>query len=317
MNKEIPVYLFTGFLEAGKTKVIQATMEDASFNAGENTLILICEEGVEELDISSFASPNSTLRVIESIDELTSERLLAFAEECDAERIMLEYNGMWQLDRLYNAFPENFMVYQELMIADATTFENYNANMRSLVVDKLQSCELVVFNRFDSNAGVDKMALHKLVRGVSRACGIVYEDRLGNVEYDQIEDPLPFDINADIVTIEDRDFAIWYRDMSEDAEKYVGKTVRFTGIIGRDDKIGANAFVVGRRMMVCCQDDISYRGIVAIDTKKVSLNTGDWVRVTGQIQLQRHPLYQGEGPVLYLIRYEKTAPPAEPVATFY
>ena len=40
--KEIPVYLFTGFLEAGKTKVIQETLEDENFNTGEQTLIITC-----------------------------------------------------------------------------------------------------------------------------------------------------------------------------------------------------------------------------------------------------------------------------------
>ena len=48
MAEQIPVYLFTGFLEAGKTKFIQETMEDPRFNEGERTLLLICEEGLEE-----------------------------------------------------------------------------------------------------------------------------------------------------------------------------------------------------------------------------------------------------------------------------
>lgn len=52
--REIPVYLFTGFLEAGKTKFIQETFEDPRFNNGENTLLLVCEEGIEEYDPSRF-----------------------------------------------------------------------------------------------------------------------------------------------------------------------------------------------------------------------------------------------------------------------
>ena len=40
-QKEIPVYMFTGFLEAGK---------DKRFNTGEETLLLICEEGEEEYE---------------------------------------------------------------------------------------------------------------------------------------------------------------------------------------------------------------------------------------------------------------------------
>ena len=44
----IPVYLFTGFLESGKTKFIQETLEDERFNDGTPTLLLLCEEGIEE-----------------------------------------------------------------------------------------------------------------------------------------------------------------------------------------------------------------------------------------------------------------------------
>ena len=41
----MPVYLFTGFLEAGKTQFIRQTLNDPRFNTGENTLVLLCEEG--------------------------------------------------------------------------------------------------------------------------------------------------------------------------------------------------------------------------------------------------------------------------------
>ena len=56
-SRQIPVYLFTGFLEAGKTKFIQETLEDKRFNSGERMLLLVCEEGIEEYEPEEFASP--------------------------------------------------------------------------------------------------------------------------------------------------------------------------------------------------------------------------------------------------------------------
>ena len=38
--QQIPMYVFTGFLESGKTKFIQETLEDPRFNSGEKTLPL-------------------------------------------------------------------------------------------------------------------------------------------------------------------------------------------------------------------------------------------------------------------------------------
>ena len=68
---DIPVYLFTGFLESGKTKFIQETLEDKRFNGkGERTLLLVCEEGVEEYTPDSFASPNVFLELVEEESDL-------------------------------------------------------------------------------------------------------------------------------------------------------------------------------------------------------------------------------------------------------
>ena len=39
--EQIPMYVFTGFLESGKTKFIQETLEDPRFNSGEKTLLLV------------------------------------------------------------------------------------------------------------------------------------------------------------------------------------------------------------------------------------------------------------------------------------
>ena len=48
-TREIPVYIFTGFLEAGKTRFIRETLADKRFNPGERTLLICCEEGEEEI----------------------------------------------------------------------------------------------------------------------------------------------------------------------------------------------------------------------------------------------------------------------------
>ena len=177
--RDMPVYLFTGFLEAGKTKFIQETLEDKRFCNGERTLLLVCEEGEEEYAPEQFADPHVITVVVEEQDQLTEENLKAWLHDARAERVVVEYNGMWLLDALYAALPDGWMVYQEFMFADARTILSYNSNMRNLVYDKLKSCELVVFNRF--TPAMDKMEYHKLVRAVSRRADIAYEAPDGKV----------------------------------------------------------------------------------------------------------------------------------------
>ena len=247
---ETVVYLFTGFLEAGKTRFIDETMKDPSFNDGKRRyLILQCEEGEEEFDPADFGD-NVCFATFDEESKLTVDRLSALQKRNKADVIVIEYNGMWALDSLYNAFPENWLVYQEIAIIDSTTAVSYNANMRQKMVDKLTSAEMVVFNRVTPET--DKMALHKIVRGISRRANICYEDVNGEIEFDRIEDPLPYDLSADVIEINDEDFAIFYRDMTEEFAKYKGKTVRFKGITALDSSLPNGHFAVGRHIMTCC-----------------------------------------------------------------
>jgi uncharacterized repeat protein (TIGR03943 family) len=309
------VYLFTGFLEAGKTKFIDETMKDPSFNDGKRRyLILQCEEGEEEFDPTDFGD-NVCFATFDEESKLTVDRLSALQKRNKADVIVIEYNGMWALDSLYNAFPENWLVYQEIAIIDSTTAISYNANMRQKMVDKLTSAEMVVFNRVTPET--DKMALHKIVRGISRRANICYEDINGEIEFDRIEDPLPYDLGADVIEINDEDFAIFYRDMTEEFAKYKGKTVRFKGITALDSSLPNGHFAVGRHIMTCCADDIAYRGVVAKGMGNLKIATRDWVTVEGVLNEEYSKLYKGNGPVLTVQRIEKATKPTQEVATFY
>lgn len=312
---EIPVYMFTGFLDAGKSTFLQSTLEDKRFNNGERTLILLCEEGECELDPTRFSGKNVTIQKVESAEELTTANLTAWQKKCRAQRVMVEYNGMWAMEDLFRNMPKNWVVYQEMMFADANSFVLYNANVRERVVDKLQGAQLVVFNR--AQKGLDKMALHKIVRGISRRADIAYEYGGDDVEYDDIEDPLPFDKDAAVIEVEDRDYALWYRDLSEELMTYDGKTVTFKGQVVIDRSIPAYCFIVGRPLMTCCVDDIRFAGLVCEWENIIDLTSRDWVMVTAKISIRKHECYGRVGPVLTGIRVIKTAAPDEEVASFY
>lgn len=314
-NNDIPVYLFTGFLESGKTKFIQSTLEDKRFCNGERTLLLVCEEGEEEYAPEQFADKSVFVRTVETSEELTAENLVKFLAETQAERVVVEYNGMWMLDRLYGAMPEGWMVYQEFMFADATTFLTYNGNMRNLVYDKLKSAELVIFNRFKPS--YEMMDFHKIVRAASRRADIAYEFEDGHVQYDEIEDPLPFDLGAPIVEIGDDDFAEWYRDVGEEPKKYEDKVVRFKCRALRRQKMPPRTFIVGRHVMTCCVEDIQFAGFACSWDKAESVKDDTWMILTAKVNWKFSRAYNRKGPVLTYISHEECEPPAEPVATFY
>ena len=311
---QIPVYVFTGFLDSGKTKFIQETLEDPRFNAGERTLLLVFEEGEEEYDFSTYPHTNVYLEVLDQ-QTVTPKQLQALAKKHKAERVVAELNGMQLVGDLYSRFPEEWAVAQEVMFADATTFMAYNANMRNLVMDKLVGGQMVVFNRLEP--GADTMPYHKIVRAANRRMDILYDYLDGTTAFDNVEDPLPFDINAPVIMINDEDYALWYRDVTEEPQKYHGKTVSFKGQVALLRRAKDNMFAPGRFVMTCCEDDIQFCGVPCKYEKSKELTPRDWVSVTATISAEEHFLYQGElGPVLTAVRIEKAEPAEQDVATF-
>ncbi len=313
---ETPVYLFLGFLESGKTKFIQETLEDPRFSSGEKTLLLVMEEGVEEYETIKFSgAENVQLVIIDDKADLTEEKLAALQMEYESDRVVVEYNGTWLLEDFFAAMPEGWMINQVMAFFDSTTFLNYNANMRQYVFDKINNTQLCVFNRFDDK--MDKMAFHKVVRGISRRCDIVYEKADGKAEFDDIEDPLPFDVNAPVIEIADKDYAFFYRDLTENLEEYIGKTVKFRGIVATDKRLEPQDVVVGRHVMTCCADDIQYCGLACTLPQVMDLKTRDWITITAKVEFKKHRIYKGKGPVLTAEKVVISEAPEEQLATFY
>ena len=278
MAKEIPVYLFVGFLESGKTKFIQETFEDPNFDSGDKTLLLICEEGEEEYNEKKFAFPGVTVKVLEDKSELNPQNLAKLGKEADAAR---------------------------------------DISMRSLMLDKIARSELIVFNRAEAVNNDDaRQELHKLVRQASRKCDIAYEFKDGSVAYDDIPDPLPFDINADPIDIPDDDFGIWYMDCQDEPQKYTGKTVRFLAQVCQTNRAGKNSFVPGRFAMTCCVQDIQFVGFPCSYDGYKALEQRAWVRVTAKVGYKFHNIYRGKGPVLTAVSVEPAEKPLEEVVTF-
>ncbi|MBR5533769.1 MAG: hypothetical protein IKU62_02865 [Ruminiclostridium sp.] len=315
MMEDIPVYLFTGFLDAGKTKFIQETLEDERFNNGENTLLLICEEGEEEYDPSTFSGPNVFIELIDDQSELTPSNLERLQKKHAAERVVIEYNGMWMLDDLYQNMPDAWMVYQEFLFCDSQTFLMYDANMRGLMVDKLKSCEMVVLNRADDS--VDKLQIHKVIRAVTRRANIAYEEITGEVYYDDTPEELPFDIEAPVIEVKPEDFAIWYQDISEEPDKYKGKTIKIGGFTMLREKLPAGSFIFGRQLMTCCVDDIAFAGMLCTGYDPKTLEDNQWIELTAKISIKHNKVYNKKGPVLGVLSVEPGTPPQQEVATFY
>lgn len=312
----IPVYIFLGFLDGGKTKFMHDTLCDKNFQDGDKTLVILCEEGEEELDTSKYSGgKNVTTVSVESKEQLTKKFLEDSLKKSRAERVVIEYNGMWLLEELGMVLPSNWQVYQIMMMADANTFDMFNSNMRQLVYDKINVTEVVFFNR--CKEGFDKQKLHTIVRAINRRADIIYEYADGTMEKDDIVDPLPYDLDADVVEINDTDFGLLYLDAMDKPEKYDNKTIRFKALIARNNKLPKNTFVGGRFAMTCCVDDIKYVGFLCRWQHSDTLKNKGWYMVTAQVKAEKDKMFGGEtGPMFYVTETAPAEKPKEEVVYF-
>ena len=307
MAKEIPVYLFVGFLESGKTKFIQETFEDPNFDSGDKTLLLVCEEGEEEYNEKKFAFPGVTLYNLEDKAELNPQNLAKLAREADAGRVVIEYNGMWQVSEFEKMkLPAGWAIEQKITTVDASTFQMYLTNLKPLFVEMVKGAELVLFNRCE-----DKKPLagyRRSVKVVSPQAEVIFEDENGEVD-NIFEDEVPYDLKAPVIEIPREDYGIWYIDMQEHPERYKGKVVEFVAKVMKPKAFPSKVFYPGRMAMTCCADDTSFLGYVCRSAYAPKLNAGDWVKIRAKVRYANLSVYGGEGPVLEAENIE----PAEPI----
>lgn len=289
---ECLVYLFTGFLESGKTTLIQETLKDDGFNTGdEKTLILLCEEGEVCYTKRLAEQVHATVVSVNDPKKLTAPFLAKCEQLFHPDRVMIEYNGMWSVDQFLDVeLPLRWILVQILSTVDASTFAMYLTNMRSILYEQLRHSETIIFNRCDSST--DMLYLRNNIKAMNKRAQLIYESREGTILSAQ-EEQLPFDVSADHIELQDYDYGIWYMDALEHPRKYEGKTIAYNAKVYPVDLYKSNAYVAGREAMVCCSDDTSLIGLW-VYTKQLKPKALSWIHLYGRIRVEFDEDYGGE-----------------------
>lgn len=308
INRETPIYVIAGFLEAGKTHMVKELLDDPEFSEGEKTALIVCEEGEEEYSEVLLERSNAQIFTVEEKDALTYGFLAKIARNYRPERVIIEYNGTWPVaELLQRRYPEDWAIAQIITPVNAETFDVYINNMRQIMVDQLTYADLILFNRCTDASPVKNW--YRNMKLINRAAVTVFEKEGGEVIEISGEDILPYDVHAETIEIEDDDFGIFYVDAMDNGDRYEGKTVHFKGMAARDPRIPKGYFVPGRFAMTCCANDMQFFGYLCKSKVADRLKEGTWVDVTAVVHMESMKLYEGVGPVLYA---KKLAPAEKP-----
>lgn len=308
MAEEIPVYLFTGFMDSGKTTLVQETLFENNFGDGAKGVIIMCEDGEKEYNVDKLKTVNFQLTEIENEEDFTSEKLKEINDSYLPKQVFIEYNGTWGIDKILEAkLPEGWVIVQTLTTVDSTTFDLYLNNMRVMMQEQVFASDVVIFNRTDDDT--DRGHLRRMIKNINRKAQVVYERKDGTI--DQRPEELPFDINQEVIELSDADYAIWYMDAMENYRKYDGKKVHFLGLVYNPEKLKKGIFVPGRFAMTCCIEDTTFLGFKCKYDKEEELPHKSWIDITAEIHVEFAREYKGKGPVLYPISIKPAQKPED------
>lgn len=311
---EIPVYLFSGFMDSGKSSLIRETLIEGDFGEGGKTLLILCEDGEVEFEETELEKVNTDMVMIEEEEAFTAAKLKELQIEYQPTQVFIEYNGTWQMSTFLEMdLPKDWILVQALATVDATTFEMYLANMRAMIMEQLFAADVVIFNRCDDNTPKGKF--RRAIKVVNRRAQIAYERADGTIDENDMEE-LPYDLNQEIIDITDMDYGIWYMDALEEPKKYEGKKVRFLALVYRPEKMKKEVFVPGRFAMTCCVDDITFIGFKCKYGKAAEIPHKSWVTITAEMKSEFALEYKGKGPVLYALDVQPAEKPEDELIYF-
>lgn len=314
--KEVLVFFITGFMDGGKTSLINQTLYGSEFaNAPEKKLVICCEDGEEEYDKEKLKTVNADLVMLENEEDFNIDTLKKLQAEYNPDHVFIEYNGTWELGKLFDMMmPAGWVLVQSIATVDSETFEMYQNNMRAMMNEQLFKADLVIFNRFSDDE--KKAKFRGAVKAINRPATIIYEREDGTIDDDQ--GSLPFDITKDYLDISDADYALWFMDVMDNPENYEGKTVHFTALVYNPDdgSLKRNVFVPGRFAMTCCVDDIQFLGVKSKYDEAYTLGHRTWVEVTGKIKTEFAKEYEGVGPVIYMDEVKPAEKPEDELVYF-
>lgn len=307
-----PVYVINGFLESGKTEFINFTLGQPYFQAKGTTLLLLCEEGENEYDEALLKRSRTIVELVEAESDFTPSHLMELEKKHKPERIIIEYNGMWNYKNA--KLPWHWKIEQQITIIDASTFPMYYTNMRSLLAEMIRNSEMIIFNRCD-NVREELGSYKRNIKAVNPSADIIFEDANGEIN-EIFEEDLPYDLDQEIIELDNMGYGIWYLDAMDHLERYIGKKMQFVAMVLKPTGFPDDYFVPGRMAMTCCADDMAFLGYACEFAGAGALKQKEWVKVTAVVTKEYWEDYKGEGPILHAVSVEKTKAPKEEIISF-
>ncbi len=312
-----PVYICTGLLDSGKTNFIKDTLMEQDWLEKGRTLLILCEEGEYELEEAYLKQKNIVVETVDEMSQFTKEFEQSLQKKHKPKQIIIEFNGMWNLQEfLQMDFPKEWGLAGIYSTVNGSELELMMANMRNIFMNQLIESDLVVINRCPKD--LKRAAFRKALKLQNPNAQLIFEAIDGTI-MEFTEEDLPYDINADLIELDDCDYGTWYGDASENPERYHRKKISFLSQLFRPVGMPRNMFIPGRLIMACCAQDVRFYGFPCKTDSAFSFSQKSWAKVTVEfyVEKRRDPRTGAveDVPLMRLVSKEDAEKPEEEVVT--
>ena len=315
MAREVPIFIFNGLLESGKTTMIARFLQNPQITDDKKVLLILCEEGIEEIDDALLMQKHVSTVILEDESDYGPALFADLEKKYTPDLVVIEFNGMWRgtlpVETMY---PSGWQLVEIMTTVDSTTFEAYSKNLRAIMIEHYKIADVVVFNRFTDD--MDKFGFRSLVKAANMNIQVVYEYADGHI--DASFDASPFDLEQDEVDIPDNDYGAFYFDVMDHAGKYDGKIVTFRALVVKLQGTKMPGFLVGRFAMTCCENDIQFLSVYCQNNMKFKNKA--WYHVRAKVVCVDASIYgepSGELlPALEVLELNPADKPEQEVVTF-
>lgn len=158
---KIHIEIITGFLGSGKTTFINSILSETQVD-GEKICVFQLEQGKEKIIQASNINSLVKTKEIFEVRDLSKEMILSINEE-KPHRIIIEYNGTYDLNELFNILNEKIYrnsckVTKIFFVADGNTLNEYIDNIGGFIIPFIQCADIMIVNNIDI---CDKKVLEK------------------------------------------------------------------------------------------------------------------------------------------------------------
>lgn len=171
---KVKVDVFSGFLGAGKTRLIKKLIEENYYD--EQIAIIENEFGEVSIDGEILRKTNTMVTEINSgciccqVSGDFKKSLLEVVENYDVNRLIIEPTGIAKLTDLKKTFQESelvdlFEVDRLITVVDCEKFSVYLKNFRNFYIDQIKAANLVILSRVQN---IDSSQLSKVKNEIKK-----------------------------------------------------------------------------------------------------------------------------------------------------